>query len=54
MASVATGFILGLLRRVCRYQNGNHNPQSEAGQTTQWSKEKGQKGKQNIYIKLKI
>jgi hypothetical protein len=25
-----------------RYQRGNHNPQIDAGQTTQWPKEKGQ------------
>jgi hypothetical protein len=34
------------VRRVCRYQRGNQNSQIEEGQTTQWSKEKGQKDKQ--------
>jgi hypothetical protein len=33
------------LRRVWRYQRGNHNPYIEE-QTTQWSKEKPQKDKQ--------
>ena len=34
------------LRRVWRYQRGNQNPYNEAGETTQWPKEKGQKDKQ--------
>ena len=34
------------LRRVCRYQRGNHNPYIEEEQTTQWPKEKEQKDKQ--------
>ena len=33
-------------RRVWRYQRGNQNPYIEEEQTTQWSKEKVQKGKQ--------
>ena len=33
-------------KRVLRYQKGNQNPQIEEEQTTQWSKEKGQKEKQ--------
>ena len=54
------------LRRVWKYQKGNHNPYIEE-QTTQWSKEKGQQEKQrstkhahttkdlqNMHIKLKI
>jgi len=45
-----------LIRRVQRYQRGNHNPYIEE-QTRQWPKEKVQKGNndlQNIHIKLKI
>jgi hypothetical protein len=34
------------LRRVWRYQRGNQNPYVEEEQTTQWPKEKVQKGKQ--------
>jgi hypothetical protein len=34
------------VRRVWRYQRGNHNPYIEEEQTTQWPKEKGQKDKQ--------
>jgi hypothetical protein len=34
------------LRRVWRYQRGNHNPYIEEEQTTQWPKEKVQKDKQ--------
>jgi hypothetical protein len=34
------------VRRVWRYQRGNQNPYIEEGQTTQWPKEKVQKGKQ--------
>ena len=34
------------LRRVWRYQRGNQNPYIEEEQTTQWSKEKVQKDKQ--------
>jgi hypothetical protein len=34
------------LRRVWRYQRGNHNPSIEEGQTIQWQKEKLQKDKQ--------
>ena len=33
-------------RRVLRYQRGNHNPDIEEEQTTQWPKEKVQKDKQ--------
>jgi hypothetical protein len=42
---------------VRRYQRGNQNLYLEEGQTTQWSKEKGQttnNNLQNIHIKLKI
>ena len=35
-----------LIRRVWRYQWGNQKPYIEEEQTTQWSKEKGQKDKQ--------
>jgi hypothetical protein len=35
-----------LERRVWRYQRGNQNPYIEEEQTTQWSKETVQKGKQ--------
>jgi len=46
-----------LLRRVWRYQRGNHNPYIKE-QITQWRKEKVQKEKQrskkNIHIKLKV
>jgi hypothetical protein len=34
------------LRRVRRYQRGNHNPYIEEEQTTQWPKEKVQRDKQ--------
>jgi hypothetical protein len=34
------------IRRVWRYQRGNHNPCIEEEQTTQWPKEKVQKDKQ--------
>ena len=34
------------VRRVRRYQMGNQKPNIEEEQTTQWSKEKGQKDKQ--------
>jgi len=37
---------MDVLRRVGRYQSGNQNPYIEEEQTTQWSKEKGQKDKQ--------
>jgi len=37
---------MDVLRRVGRYQKGNQNPYIEEEQTTQWSKEKGQKDKQ--------
>jgi hypothetical protein len=33
------------IRRVCRYQRGNHNPYIEE-ETKQWPKENGQKDKQ--------
>ena len=49
--------LLDKVRRVWRYQRGNHNPYIEEEQTTQWPKEKVQKDKQrstNIHIKLKI
>jgi hypothetical protein len=36
----------GGFRRVWRYQRGNQNQYIEEEQTTQWSKEKGQKDKQ--------
>jgi hypothetical protein len=36
------------LRRVWRYQRGNHNPYIEEEQTTQWPKEKLQKDKQRF------
>jgi hypothetical protein len=36
------------LRRVWRYQRGNHNPYIEEEQTTQWPKEKVQKDKQRF------
>jgi hypothetical protein len=35
-----------IIRRVWRYQRGNHNPYIEEEQTTQWPREKGQKNKQ--------
>ena len=35
-----------LQRRVWRYQRGNQNPYIEEEQTTQWPREKAQKGKQ--------
>jgi len=35
-----------LVRRVWRYQRGNQKPYIEEEQTTQWLKEKVQKGKQ--------
>ena len=35
--------------RVWRYQSGNQNPYIEEEQTTQWPKEKVQKGKTRIY-----
>jgi len=38
--------ILVLLRRVGRYQRGNHNPYIEEEQTKQWPKVKVQKDKQ--------
>ena len=34
------------IRRVWRYQSGNHNPSIKEEQTTQWPKEKVQKDKQ--------
>jgi hypothetical protein len=34
------------IRRVWRYQRGNHNPYIEEGQTTQWPKEKRTKDKE--------
>ena len=37
---------VSLLRRVWRYQRGNQNPYIEEEQTTQWPKQKVQKGKQ--------
>jgi stress response protein YsnF len=44
------------VRRVWRYQRGNHNPYIEEEQTTQWPNEDGQKinDQQSIRIKLKI
>ena len=33
-------------KRVWRYEKGNHNPEIEEGQTTQWLKEKEKKDKQ--------
>jgi hypothetical protein len=45
------------VRRVWRYQMGNHNPYIEKDQTTQWPKEKvynrTNNDLQNIHIKLK-
>ena len=38
--------ITGYIRRVWRYQRGNHNPYNEEEQTTQWPKEKVPKNKQ--------
>jgi len=35
-----------VIRSVWRYQRGNQNPYIEEEQTTQWTKEKGQKDKQ--------
>jgi len=40
------GINLTALRRVWRYQRGNHKPYIEEEQTTQWPKEKVQKDKQ--------
>ena len=37
-------------RRVWRYQRGNQNPYIGEEQTTQWSKEKGQKDKKSLKI----
>jgi hypothetical protein len=37
---------LAFARRVWRYQRGNQNLYIKEEQTTQWSKEKGQKDKQ--------
>ena len=37
-----------MIRRVWRYQRGNHNPYIEEEQTTQWPKEKAQKDKQQF------
>ena len=40
------GYSMFQYRRVCKYQMGNQNPYFEEEQTTQWPKEKEQKGKQ--------
>ena len=39
------------VRRVWRYQRGNHNPEIE-GQTIQWQKDKRTKGQTTIYKAL--
>jgi hypothetical protein len=44
--------MINTLRRVWRYQRGNHNPYIEEEQTTQWSKEKVQKDKQRSIFQL--
>ena len=40
------------VRKVLRYQRGNHKLQIEEVQTIQWPKEKGTKGKTIIYKTL--
>ena len=38
-------------RSIWRYQRGNHNPYIEEEQTSQWPKEKGQKGRKSLKIR---